>query len=382
MLTRIAVGLRPNLRDVVGQRVAGKIKNELDLPVDAVRLVKIFTIDGLSQNEIATLIQTGVLHDPVLQTASDAPLTPEPACADWIIEVSFRPGVTDNEGKTAREAIILALGLPELRQKELAVYTASQYHIDGLPDLKAAKRVAKDLLANDLLQISDIKSREQWSAEPGFSSRAARVTGRAKGTVEVPDLFNMLEDQMVELSRERTLALSLDEWWAIRGYFGRPGFKMRRRISGLIHNPTDVELECIAQTWRYSLPASRISSRSRATTTFQRVMAGMNSYSSRSARRIQSSFSSTSVISVNNEEISLEAALKASSFCGVTSWRNTPIMSVGSFSIRRPATSSHRRRWPDWPPRSRPRRRQRRKPRAFSSAWTRRAGRWPGCAKA
>jgi len=249
MLTRIAVGLRPNLRDVVGQRVAGKIKNELDLPVDAVRLVKIFTIDGLSQNEIATLIQTGVLHDPVLQTASDAPLTPEPTCADWIIEVSFRPGVTDNEGKTAREAIILALGLPELRQKELAVYTASQYHIDGLPDLKAAKRVAKDLLANDLLQISDIKSREQWSAEPGFSSRAARVTGRAKGTVEVPDLFNMLEDQMVELSRERTLALSLDEWWAIRGYFGRPGFKMRRRISGLIHNPTDVELECIAQTW-------------------------------------------------------------------------------------------------------------------------------------
>ncbi len=249
MLSRVAVGLRPSVKDVVGQRVAGKIGNELHLPVAAVRIVKIFTIDGLDEAEVRQVVEAGVLHDPVVQTAATVPLSPAPEATDWIIEVAFRPGVTDNEGRTAREAIALALDLPADRAKALAVYTAAQYHVEGLPDRETARRVAVDLLANDLLQRSDIKSRDEWRAEPGFPARAAKVTGQASGKVEVPDLFNMLEEQMLELGRQRTLALSLDEWWAIRAYFGQPGFKMRRSVWGLIHNLTDVELECIAQTW-------------------------------------------------------------------------------------------------------------------------------------
>jgi len=249
MLSRVAVGLRPSVRDVVGQRVAGKIGNELHLPVTAVRIVKIFTIDGLSAAEAQAVIDAGALHDPVVQTAALTPLAPAPDATDWIIEVGYRPGVTDNEARTAREAIALALALPEDRRGELAVYTAVQYHIEGLPDRAAAEHVAVDLLGNDLLQRHDVKSRGQWRAEPGFPARAAKVTGQASSKVETPDLFNMLEDQMLAFGRERTLALSLDEWWAIREYFGRPGFKVRRVAWGLIHNPTDVELECIAQTW-------------------------------------------------------------------------------------------------------------------------------------
>lgn len=249
MLTRLAVGLRPSVTDVVGQRVAAKIESELHLPVRWVRIVKIFTIDGLSADEMDTLAAAGVLHDPVVQEASLAPLSPGGAETDWVVEIAFRPGVTDNEGRTARDTVALALGLSEARRRELAVYTAGQYHIAGLPDAAAARRVAVDLLGNDLLQRHEIASGEAWRAAPGFSPKAAKVTGQASSKVETPDLFNMLEDQMLALGRERTLALALPEWWAIREYFGRPGFKMRRVVWGLIHNPTDVELECIAQTW-------------------------------------------------------------------------------------------------------------------------------------
>ncbi|KHK03857.1 AIR synthase-related protein [Desulfovibrio sp. TomC] len=249
MLSRVAVGLRPSVRDVVGQRVAGKIQNELDLPVAAVAIIRIFTVAGLDPAEIAAVIAAGVLHDPVVQTAAAVPLHPHGEPADWVIEVGFRPGVTDNEARTAKEAIALALGLDAARKKDLAVYTAVQYHIAGLPDRAAAEHVALDLLANDLLQRHDVKSRDEWAAEPGFPAREAKVTGKANATVEVPDLFNMTEEQMLTLSSERTLALSLDEWWAIRAYFGLPGFKLRRVSWGLIHNPTDVELECMAQTW-------------------------------------------------------------------------------------------------------------------------------------
>ncbi|EFL49779.1 Phosphoribosylformylglycinamidine synthase [Solidesulfovibrio fructosivorans JJ]] len=249
MLSRVAVGLRPSVTDVLGHRVAAKIGNELRLPVTAVRLVKIFTIDGLTEAEAAEVAAAGVLHDPVVQEASLDPISPAPEATDWVIEIGFRPGVTDNEARTARDTIALALSLPEDRKASLAVYTAAQYHIEGLSDRAAAERVAVDLLANDLLQRHDIKSGDEWRAEPGFPARAARVTGQASAKVEAPDLFNMLEADMLEFGRARTLALSLPEWWAIRAYFGRPGFKMRRSVFGLVHNPTDVELECIAQTW-------------------------------------------------------------------------------------------------------------------------------------
>uniref|UniRef100_I2Q4B6 Phosphoribosylformylglycinamidine synthase subunit PurL n=1 Tax=Desulfovibrio sp. U5L TaxID=596152 RepID=I2Q4B6_9BACT len=249
MLSRVAVGLRPSVTDVVGQRVAGKIKSELHLPVTAVRIVKIFTIDGLSADEAGRIAADGVLHDPVVQVASLSPLSPAPETTDWVVEVGFRPGVTDNEARTAKEAISLALDLPADRRKTLAVYTAAQYHIEGLPDRAAAKHVAVDLLGNDLLQRHHIKSGDAWRADPGFPAQAAKVTGQASSKVEVPDLFNMLEKDMEAYGREHTLALSLDEWWAIREYFGLPGYKIRRVSWGLIHNPTDVELECIAQTW-------------------------------------------------------------------------------------------------------------------------------------
>ena len=109
MLSRVAVGLRPSVTDVVGHRVAGKIANELHLPVKAVRIVKIFTVDGLSEAEAAAMLAAGVLHDPVVQEASLAPLSPAPDATDWVVEISFRPGVTDNEARTAKDAIALAL---------------------------------------------------------------------------------------------------------------------------------------------------------------------------------------------------------------------------------------------------------------------------------
>nr|HML63115.1 phosphoribosylformylglycinamidine synthase [Solidesulfovibrio sp.] len=129
MLTRLAVGLRPSVTDTVGQRVAGKIASELHMPVRFVRIVRIFTIDGLSEDEVRAVADAGVLHDPVVQEASLAPLSPGGDETDWVIEIAYRPGVTDNEARTARETVALALGLSEERRAALAVYTAAQYHV-------------------------------------------------------------------------------------------------------------------------------------------------------------------------------------------------------------------------------------------------------------
>ncbi len=57
---------------------------------------------GYQKKEIEEIIEKGILHDPVVNLASIRPIAKD---FDWIIEVGFRPGVTDNEGRIAKEAI-------------------------------------------------------------------------------------------------------------------------------------------------------------------------------------------------------------------------------------------------------------------------------------
>jgi|GEM_PF-2394309 len=112
MLRRFEVGLLPHVRDVVGERVARKIKSELSIAVDRVRLVRVYTVEGLAPGLLDRVAASQSLHDPVLHVIADQPLARD---FDWVIEVGFRPGVTDNEGRTARETLALALGLAPAR---------------------------------------------------------------------------------------------------------------------------------------------------------------------------------------------------------------------------------------------------------------------------
>ena len=69
--------------------------------------IEVYTIAGeLSADELREAAE-GPLSDPVIQEFTvNKPLAKS---FDWLIEVGFRPGVTDNVGKTAREAITLLL---------------------------------------------------------------------------------------------------------------------------------------------------------------------------------------------------------------------------------------------------------------------------------
>jgi phosphoribosylformylglycinamidine (FGAM) synthase PurS component len=107
MPIRVEVALRKAVTDTQGNKTAHKIKNELGLTVDQVRIIRVYTVDGLTKAQIDEAIAAGALHDPVLHSAQT---TPAAEGFDWIIEVGFRPGVTDNEGRTARETLRTVLG--------------------------------------------------------------------------------------------------------------------------------------------------------------------------------------------------------------------------------------------------------------------------------
>jgi phosphoribosylformylglycinamidine synthase len=246
MLRRFEVGLLPHVRDVVGERVARKIKSELSIAVDRVRLVRVYTVEGLAPELLGRVAASQSLHDPVLHVIADQPLARD---FDWVIEVGFRPGVTDNEGRTARETLALALGLAPEQAKELKIYTSVQYLISGKLSEAQVEHIASGLLANGLIQRHEYKSAAQWRDKPGFEARAARVTGKASEEVAVVPLSSMSDEELAAFSRANTLALSLEEMHAIRSYYADPAVAEARAARGLPAEPTDAEVEVLAQTW-------------------------------------------------------------------------------------------------------------------------------------
>ena len=76
-LFRVETGVHPRHDDAFVRRVAAEIREALGLSVDSARVIKVFTLKGVSPEEARALVDGAALHDPVLQQASLAPMTPK-----------------------------------------------------------------------------------------------------------------------------------------------------------------------------------------------------------------------------------------------------------------------------------------------------------------
>ncbi|MBO4300779.1 MAG: phosphoribosylformylglycinamidine synthase [Desulfovibrio sp.] len=264
MLYRVETGPRAGLDDTLGRKTARNLRDALQLCVAGVRRIKVFTVDGLSEVQVRRLLDEGVWHDPILQEADLEPLPLGDSDADWFVEVGYRPGVTDNEARTARDTAAMVLGM---ERASLSVYTSVQYRISSDPaqplTLEQVEAATRDLLCNTLIQRYRMKSRAQWDAEPGFVPQTAKVTGAADDRVSVVPLSSMDDATLAKTSRENTWALNVNELHCIRRQFTDPEEVARRAQLGLPGDPTDVEMEVLAQTWsehcKHKIFASRIS---------------------------------------------------------------------------------------------------------------------------
>ena len=246
MANRIEVGFKNGIRDALGEKTKKRIALNLGLPVESVSTVEVYTIDGgLSDSELQSAA-AGPLSDPVIQEYTvNRPLA---SGFDWLIEVGFRPGVTDNVGKTAREAITLILG-ERVGSHKISVYTSRQYLISGSITKADAERIASDLLANDLIERHQVVGKDKFDFTSGLPAVVPQVTGKDEPRVEQINLTSLDACALLKISSEKLLALNLEEMQAIAKYFADPSVLKARQKMGLDENTTDVELECLAQTW-------------------------------------------------------------------------------------------------------------------------------------
>ncbi len=244
MINRIVIGFKEGIRDALGERTKKKIHEQLGINVDEVATIEVYTIEGnLSEDELKAAAE-GPLSDPLIQHYGvNRPLARD---FSWLIEVGFRPGVTDNVGKTAREA--LALMLEGKKEEPRGVYTSRQYLIRGACTKEEAEEIASGLLANDLIQRYEIIDGRAWDSVKGVAPTVPRVHIEEEPHVEELDL-NVSEEELQNISTTRVLALTTEEMKVIRDHLSDGTVIEERKKVGLSHLITDVELEALAQTW-------------------------------------------------------------------------------------------------------------------------------------
>jgi phosphoribosylformylglycinamidine synthase subunit PurSL len=182
-----------------------------------------FLLEGDLSEEEVRRAGVEVLSDPVVEAVVVRPAREEIGPGDHALSVHVlpKPGVTDPEAESA-----LAL-LSDLGYKIAGVRTIRTYRVVGPREV--LPRLIQKLLANDAV--------EQAIVGPLKIDHLAQGQRYDFRLVEVP-IRGLDDEALLALSRSGQLSLSLTEMLAIRDHFAALG-----------RDPTDCELETLAQTW-------------------------------------------------------------------------------------------------------------------------------------
>jgi phosphoribosylformylglycinamidine synthase II len=177
-----------------------------------------------------------LLADPIITQVSVFELhqmQPAEDISGWAVDIAYRPGVTDNEGESVRIGAERA-GIDGM----VAVRTLRRVYLNGGQDSAAVQRFAHAVLANDLVEATNVVAVDDTRASAQFYDALLAPPAPQPARIATVPLRNADDDTLMRISQNGTLALDLAEMRVIQAYF--------REIN---RDPTDAELETLAQTW-------------------------------------------------------------------------------------------------------------------------------------
>jgi phosphoribosylformylglycinamidine synthase II len=231
MLWEIEIYPAGHLVDREAARVGDQCR-VLGLPtIREIRSARSFILEGELTAPQAEKIAAGFLADTVVETYKVHTLSADPQSIPnsalrtphSLLNVLYKPGVTDNVADSVKAALV------ELGNPVTAVRTCQKYWFNADASPVELQRVAGKVVANDAIQ--------QVAWGPLHLANLALGSEYKLHLVTVP-VRHMTDEQLVQLSRDGQLFLSLPEMQMIRQHFADRG-----------NDPTDAELETIAQTW-------------------------------------------------------------------------------------------------------------------------------------
>jgi len=220
---RIEVAMSPDLRDAAGEALKDDI---LDLGIESVRSVRtaqVYRLEGDLSRADVERIASDLLADGVSQRYSiGGSAFAEGGEQFHAVEVAYNPGVMDPVAISVLKAIA-DLGISGVDRAS----TAQRYCIEGALSEEALATITNRLLVNRVIQhlATDVERTSLPSATYRLEIRRIPITDASP-------------EELEELSDSGQLFLDRREMAAIQDYF-----------RGLGREPTDVELETLAQTW-------------------------------------------------------------------------------------------------------------------------------------
>jgi phosphoribosylformylglycinamidine synthase len=222
MIHRIDVRARPGTPDPLGQSIRQQVR-DLNKPAEAVQTTRIFLLDTDAEPASIRRIAAELLADPVVESAEIFDRKSVSSQGSSRIEVHLKPGVMDPVAASTEMAVRdFGISVRQVRTGRAFIFSPKL----GQSELT---EIANRVLANGVI--------ESVYFEPYLPERF-EFGRETSAQVRHVALRELSEAELTKLSREGHLFLSLDEMRAIQNYFRRQE-----------REPTDIELETIAQTW-------------------------------------------------------------------------------------------------------------------------------------
>jgi len=195
---------------------------ELGTKVGPITTWRIFLLDTPASKEEVGRIAEELLADPVVEEARPIQAhVADPGKSR--IEIHLKPGVMDPVASSTEMAIRdMGLTVREVR-------TGRAFVIEGEVDQRELQRIAGRVMANGVIESVHFDA-----FVPAEFATGHPYTLKLRHA----EIRNLTDEQLTKLSREGHLFLSLAEMKAIQNYY-----REQKR------EPTDIELETLAQTW-------------------------------------------------------------------------------------------------------------------------------------
>jgi len=227
MISRIYVAPKENQKGRKNQTVISSYLLEHNLPKEKLQKV------------------ASLLTNPLLETASINTFPKHiPGNFNFAVEIGFLPGVTDNVGNTVQEIITDFFHFKD--KTKVAAYSSKIFLIADARTENEVKRIV-GTLHNPLIERAAIMSRAELAKKKTFPLKVPKVVlEKATPVINVP--LDVSSEELTKIGKEGILdpkgfrrgplALSLSSMQVIQEHFK----KLKRE-------PTDIELESLAQTW-------------------------------------------------------------------------------------------------------------------------------------
>ncbi len=217
-IQEVRVASLPGLKDPRGENILHTIVTFLGIhTIERISTARVYRFEGITSAD-ADFLAKNLLTEEIYQRYT----LNEPVIKDAtvLVEVAYKPGVMNPEADSIMKAAA-DLGIKGL----VAVDSSTEYGFYGNVSEREVQTILKRLLVNE-------------TVERVVTEKPATLVigGQATRTKIIP-IRSMDDDALMELSRDN-LFLNLDEMRAIQNHF-----------TGLGRDPTDCEVETLAQTW-------------------------------------------------------------------------------------------------------------------------------------